>query len=304
MNLEVAITTNVDLSEPDLGDSNWVGLLGGRFPLLNSQYMYIHSDHPNPEYRAAHPFNGCREVSYTDTPTFDSRFQCHVTIPEDHHAVLPGRALGGEYGLREDGSTPSFARKKDAKKYAAKCAVECLRANGLMPPDGVKFPKTQALPKRPNPQSPASGGSLVDEEIASQKKQRTDPLFSPTATATTAASTASTTTTIKMVACPFDENRPSATYHVSQLCNELGLTAPTYQYSFTDDRCLFWSCHADFGDDHLTLPFDASRLIRVENMISKAAAREKIAEDLLPYLQEEKARRQTGDRAFMKGLGA
>lgn len=47
---------------------------------------------------------------------------------DEHSEPFPGP----DGGLFPDGTLPSFARKKDAKKYAAKCAVEWLGVNGYM----------------------------------------------------------------------------------------------------------------------------------------------------------------------------
>lgn len=59
----------------------------------------------------------------------------------------------------------SFARKKDAKKHAAKCAIEWLIAEGLMPDDGtVTFPKPKPKPPpQPPPPDTSDGGASIVE---------------------------------------------------------------------------------------------------------------------------------------------
>ncbi|KAI3336391.1 hypothetical protein HD806DRAFT_4004 [Xylariaceae sp. AK1471] len=269
LNLESALkAVPAPQPEPELGESNWVGLLM--------------------EYQAARPYNGSRKVNF-DESSYDPagrgilRWKCQVTIPEHPGALFPGAAGG----LHADGSQPTFARKKDAKKYAAKCAVEWLRAKGLMPHDGgVRFPKatttttttTQQPQFQPQTQQPRASSS---SSFLGQEEQ------------TTYASTNA------VPSSPFDDTQPSATHQVSQLCDSLGLPAPTYRLEPMSAGGEFWRGRADFGVYSATLPFDVSRLVRVESVLGKRAAKENIAEDLLKYLREEKRTREIGDREFL-----
>lgn len=77
------------------------------------------------EYRAAHPSEAA--TSFTDS-TVGNRFTCTAVIGES---------------VEHFGSTTiGFIKKKDAKQYAAKKAVEWLIENRYMPADGsVSFPK-------------------------------------------------------------------------------------------------------------------------------------------------------------------
>jgi hypothetical protein len=211
--------------------------------------------------------------------------------------VFPG--VGG--GLHTDGSQPSFARKKDAKKYAAKCAVEWLRAKGFMPQEGgVRFPKATIAQPPPSPsqtrQLGASGSSppVRNGRGGGREGGRQAAPFGQT----THPSTTSTTTSITPTS-PFDDTEPAATRQVSQLCDSLGLSPPAYRLQAVESGGQFWSGHADFGVHSVTLPFDAARLVRVKNVFGKRTAREMIAEDLLTHLREEKRTREIGDHAFL-----
>ncbi|KAI0527790.1 hypothetical protein F5B22DRAFT_640769 [Xylaria bambusicola] len=85
---------------------------------------------------------------------------CDVTLPED-----PGGTLPREADIR------FFLRKREAKHYAAECAVKWLRAEGWMPEDGVKFPKNTQRPYRPTTAtlgspSPEKSPSKAKDEVA------------------------------------------------------------------------------------------------------------------------------------------
>ncbi|KAI3343498.1 hypothetical protein F4824DRAFT_10691 [Ustulina deusta] len=265
VSLESAIRTDpAPQLEPELGEHNWVGLLQ--------------------EYRAAYPFNGSQEVDFVDSP-FDPwgrglvRWKCQVTMGEEPGVAFP----------RADGSSPSFAKKKDAKKYAAKCAVEWLRAKGYMPQNGVRFPKGVITPHQqqqqqqqqtqPKSQEPkASSSSPAQGQAPSQPKKYPSP-------------------PARIPASPFDDSQPSAALQVGELCKALGIHPPKYDINSVGDG--FYRGRADFGIEGDLLPFDVSQLEVVDNLLSKKAAKEMIAENLLKQLRAEKERRDASNQAFL-----
>ncbi|KAI1821348.1 hypothetical protein F4861DRAFT_519291 [Xylaria intraflava] len=236
LNLEYAVKAEAPaLSEPELGEMNWIGLLQ--------------------EYRDVHPI-GAREDTFSITwfdPTGRGplRWMCQVTLAEDPRPSFP------------DETRPSFARKKDAKKYAAKCAIEWLQAKGYMPKNGVKFPKgtTNVLMVRPPLPPPNNNQQNM-----------------PPNTNTNSSFTSS------------DENQPPATQKVSQLCVSLGIRPPTYKLESPNNDNIYTG-RVDFGDDNGILPFDVTRLCVVGNVQGQKLAREMLAEDLLSHLVAEKAKR-------------
>ncbi|KAI0439260.1 hypothetical protein F4803DRAFT_531983 [Xylaria telfairii] len=248
LGLEYALKVDsVSLSEPEMGDFNWVGHLQ--------------------EYRAVHPYCGSREVTFVDS-SFDPtgrgplRWKCQVTLGEAPEEPFP----------HGDASQQTFAKKKDAKKYAARCAVEWLRAKGFMPQaGGVKFPRSTLVPP--------------------QQNQQTQPK-APSSPSHTKASPAAA-----IPASPFDASQPSAAHQVSELCTSLGFSTPTYKLEPASDEG-FYGGYADFGPYGAILPFDVSKC-RVENIMGKKAAKEMIAENLLRLLQEEKLQRAAADAAFL-----
>ncbi|KAI0480856.1 hypothetical protein GGR56DRAFT_627850 [Xylariaceae sp. FL0804] len=284
LNLELAVRPRPVLQrEPSLGETNWVGLL--------MEYRMAQLKSPN-------SVTGIdfREEYSLDKPGSDNRpWFCQVSVAECGEP-FPGFAGG----LYPDGTQPGFARKKDAKQYAAKCAVEFLRANGLMPADGAKFPKTQAPPqqKQPQQQQQSSARGPADslrETISSIGTKR--PATSGSGNGTPPQPSRSSPS-------PFDPTRPSAAHEVAELCAVLGLPTPAYQVTQTTPGSGFWNGFADFGDRSAEVPFETTgpaRVGRVENVLGRKAAREMIAEQLLACLRSLRAQRLEGNRRFLAG---
>ncbi|KAI1353054.1 hypothetical protein F5Y01DRAFT_277653 [Xylaria sp. FL0043] len=261
LNVENAIKDEPALQpEPDLGDQNWVGLLQ--------------------EYRAAYPVRGSQEVNYIERPFAPTnrgaaRWKCQVTLDDETLTVFPCA----------DESLPSFARKKDAKQYAAKCAVEWLREKGFMPQNGARFPKGFVTPHQQlqsqaqsQQQSPQASGSTPTQGQSSPQTKR-----SPT----------------KPPSSPFDDSQPSAANQAAELCNAMGLQPPKYDVQPTADG--FFRGRVDFGPLADLLRFDTSELVLTEDVMDKKAAKEMLAEKLLKLLQAEKERRDAANQAFLAG---
>ncbi|RDW83412.1 hypothetical protein BP5796_04903 [Coleophoma crateriformis] len=125
---EIAAREAETRAKEEVGDSiNWVGRLT--------------------EYRAAHPKeNGLTYFESSPTP---KRFRCTVMIGES---------------IQPFGSSVTFSNKKDAKRYAAKRAVDWLIGNGFMPKDGsVKFGKPKVSSIGPVVPSGPSAAAQVPE---------------------------------------------------------------------------------------------------------------------------------------------
>ncbi|KAI1437740.1 hypothetical protein GGR50DRAFT_643977 [Xylaria sp. CBS 124048] len=258
LNLEYAVKAeSPGLSEPDLGDMNWVGLLQ--------------------EYRDVHPI-GAREDLFTTTgfdPTGRGplRWVCHVTLAEEPRPTFP---------MATDGPPPSFARKKDAKKYAAKCAIEWLQEQRYMPQNGVRFPKPiPAILMGQRQQTPLGNHNNNNNNGQPNMPMNTANGLPPSSS---------------------DDTQLPLTNRVAQLCNALGFRGPTYKLESPNNDGLYRGC-ADFGDDSGLLPFDVSRLCFVENAPGQKVAKEMIAKDLLPYLLVEQGKRENEFRGYMASSG-
>ncbi|KAI1818832.1 hypothetical protein GGS20DRAFT_7221 [Poronia punctata] len=248
LSLESALDSQPNAEpEPELGEANWVGLLG--------------------EYRAVHPHSGCRDVQYVEMPVDPTgrgilHWKCQVAVPEASGGAFPGHA--GDFS-----KAPAFLRKKDAKKYAAKCAIEWLREQGFMPNGGgVKFPK---------PQSQLQQFHLNMPQFPSQQQQQ--PKVLP-----------------PQKQKEEGENGESpAPKQVDAVCKELGIGAPTYDLTSEDKN--LWDGRVYFAHPAM-LPFDMP-VLQVTRVLGKKEAKEQLAQALLDMLRREQANRQEQDRAFL-----
>lgn len=96
------------------------------FAILHTNNTLLHLG-----YRQAKPVS--TGIVFTDEPVEDHpaplRWHCYCQIAE-HTQSFPNAARGCD---PDTGLPPSFAKKQTAKHYAAKCAVEWLVTQGLMP---------------------------------------------------------------------------------------------------------------------------------------------------------------------------
>lgn len=161
-------------------------------------------------------------------------------------------------------SSPAFARKKDAKKYAAKLCVSHLLSTGHLVPD----PSSPDLPLVPSssPLSPRRRG-----------------VAAPSGTIG-----------------PRDDGIP-ATQRVEELCRRLGLQAPAYQLraagGAAGSSSGTWDGEAHFGRDAFQVPPGVGR---VAGVFGKKHAKEAMAEKCLEYLLGVEERRE-GERRMVLG---
>ncbi|KAL0473641.1 hypothetical protein QR685DRAFT_181167 [Neurospora intermedia] len=111
-------------------------------------------------YQQAHQAEQC-VIEYNDShqnPVGKVGFMCFVSLqvtrdwepilfPSEENGLLQDEITGAPYA-------PQFSKKKDAKRYAAKCAIEWLMYQRYMPSDckNVTFGSFKATPKPANPQ--------------------------------------------------------------------------------------------------------------------------------------------------------
>ncbi|KAI1180114.1 hypothetical protein F4777DRAFT_361565 [Nemania sp. FL0916] len=266
---------SVSLAEPEIGDQNWIGLLQ--------------------EYRAAHPVRGSIEVNFNEGSVDlygrgqPLRWKCSVSIHEAPGAQFPpsGSSSNGHDAGAANHHQPTFARKKDAKKYAAKCAVDWLRAHGYMPESGgVKFPKP--LLQHPQPQKQRLQQQQTPAGVVGQKRRAETPADRER----DSNGRDSTALNAKL-----EPSGPTATARVAELCTSLGYHAPAYRTEPTGDG--FFNGWADFGVGAALLPFDAAEVSRINDSLGKKETRELVAEKLLVPLRAEKQARAAATEAFM-----
>ncbi|KAI1417586.1 hypothetical protein F5Y13DRAFT_151356 [Hypoxylon sp. FL1857] len=261
-------------SEPGLDDTNWIGILL--------------------EYRAARQrvHRGIPGGNFLESPgpTIGGEQKWHCRVRIDEHPVL---FPGPDGGLFPDGSQPYFARKKDAKKYAAKCAVQWLRAQGYMP----RGDNNSGEPAQVQEQEAASQQQPVTgkrKHSPSSPQHSEPPTFKPEPNA---GQPFPGSPVPKGMASPFNSDEVSARYEVLRLCSRLGFSGfPKYRITENSEQRGFYSGYADLDLLSSKLPAGVGR---VENVLGQKPAEERIAEELLVHLRELAAECDEADRQFL-----
>lgn len=174
---------------------------------------------------------------------------------------------------------PGFARKKDAKKYAAKCCVEWLMAAGHIRPhgDGFLFLKSKATRQPlPNPSS-ASTSNRLPPPASSARVTQPGPAR-------------------PREGVPDDDDANPLSRRVHDMCHNMGMVAPRYVLVPTDEGGCFngWP---DFGVDSAAVPDEVGR---VANVYGEKEARHRICEEVLCWLVKEEKKRQDEVDALLK----
>ncbi|KUI62151.1 hypothetical protein VP1G_09297 [Cytospora mali] len=255
--LRVPLTTS---PPPEIGDVDYISLLN--------------------RYRQANPADN--EIDWVEEQATSRAVGgaigriCRVIIDESRgHSEDPVESFPAEgYGL-ENGLPPVFPRKKEAKQYAAKCAVEWLIAHSFMPSNlkDVTFPKGRVLPSLSSsfvkPSTEGSNGALTPP---AQKRQ--SPPKETTSDVT-----------------DFNDDGLAATKRVATLCPQLGLRPPRYVISVSAsgaDGC--YDGYPEFGHDNSSVP---RGLGHVKNVEGQEKARQEVAslvlDHLLPLQKERQA---------------
>ncbi|KAK7435393.1 hypothetical protein Landi51_13069 [Colletotrichum acutatum] len=145
--------------EPDLGKTNWLGLLNHFQQVRNQKVTFTD------EARQEQGLGKAKELRWACSATFDSTGD---VFPQ------PGYGMDAGADVSRGGAGPSFPGKKDAKQWAAKAACEWLIDNGHMMPSGD-------LPKFPKPFAPAASAALAVAASASAPAPdpATAPILSP-----------------------------------------------------------------------------------------------------------------------------
>ncbi|KAL7627018.1 hypothetical protein AAE478_003794 [Parahypoxylon ruwenzoriense] len=262
--------------DPDIGDTNWVGML-----------------HENRAAQLRIPSGYCG-MNFLETPAPSVRgvlrWYCHVRIDE-HPEPFPGPAGG----LFPDGTQPSFSRKKEAKQFAAKCAIEWLKAQKYIPQVNVNF-----LPAQQRQITPPPSGITANKTAPSPPSSLSPP--SPKRVKTSAPKKDATAQATQVAPgpipkSPFDSDEVSAVHELTQLCNRYKFAVPQYRITESTRVNGFYDGSPDLG---ILAPLLPPGVGRVEGVISKKVAREKIAQELLVPLRNLAAQRDEENRRFLE----
>ncbi|KAJ0109252.1 rrna-processing protein efg1 [Diaporthe amygdali] len=195
------------------------------------------------------------------------QWTCTVELSESlAHEPAIKRFPAAGFGFDETGCPP-FGKKKDAKQYAAKCAIDWLITQSLMPSNlqDVTSPKQQLPFPRPLP--------IQASQSAKRPNDGTNGVLSPPPKRKTKGTNG---------AVDVDDNSLPATQRVTTLCHSMKLRAPTYRLTNSDPRANYiFDGYPDFGEDSDEFPED---LGKVTGVAGKDGARQEIAELVLEHL--------------------
>lgn len=250
------LTVNVDI-----GDKDFFGVMNRKFrtSILTSQppqQTHAMTNTP-PDFVNTHRTQGTT-VSYTDDCVLQPNqfFTSTLTLtltPDATPVTFPSASTGGLI----NSSLPSYTRKKDARKYAAKCCVEWLVANNhLLPaPAGSKEGGGYGfiVPKLSKKRKVDSDQESIDKQLE-------------------------------------EEGGLSPMQRVIELCNRLGMSIPRYEMlQIGGEGGGLWSGYMDWGRDQLDVP---DKLGKVDKVFGKRACKEAMAEEALVFLRGLERKRE------------
>jgi hypothetical protein len=199
--------------------------------------------------------------------------QCKVTIPEGGGLEFPG-----PQGGLVNGTVPSFARKKDAKQYAAKCAVQWIQANRLL-----RGGPGQPQPQQQQQQQQQQKQQQQQQQQQKQQQQQHQQLKQQKQQGSAA---------------------DSAVQKANELCRELGFTQPQYRIDPMAPGSDLFGGNLTFGHHAHTMTIDVSAIQSVENILGRKEAREQLAENLIEVLEAEIKRRHKEEQAFLNPVSS
>lgn len=203
------------------------------------------------------------------------------------------------------GVPQSFARKKDAKQFAAKSAVQWLMEQKLMPANGkdVAFSRQQGpttvVPPSPKRQKMSAPPSLPTSTPESATYPRIAPAHGFTS------SPAQPVETVTEEQKPLSRSPPlslreEAPRLVAQLCDAHNIRPPSYKVELEPGQAEFYSGYALFED--VIHPDEIPRQLgHVFNVHGKKLAKEAVAIKVLTELKKLEARR---DATYQEVLAA
>ncbi|KAK4185342.1 hypothetical protein QBC35DRAFT_524966 [Podospora australis] len=310
---------SLKVEEPDLGDRDWISLLQ--------------------RFRDAHRADKGTDIHYTDEPVPTNsnnqtpKFTCTVTLTltkASKALVFPNPEAGYVGG---GSSLPAYSRKKDAKRYAARCCVEWLMREQLMPSDGqaVAFPSSSLQAATVNRRlagvlwqttmaQPSNNRSLLSAQAQVVSPSIDNSLLAAQAQSASASQVSlngdapleydadvqitdngnnTTDSASAAVTAISKEQNVAASKQVLVLCKKLGLVAPQYVLTSVDSARDRWNAKVNFGPDACRLP---DGLGQVKQVYSKRFAKEAVAEQVLVFLQGVLRKREAELREVTEGL--
>ncbi|KAK4639535.1 rRNA-processing protein efg1 [Podospora bellae-mahoneyi] len=295
------LTSSLKDEEPDTGGHDWISLLQ--------------------RYIDAHKARTENSIIYKDeaiSAAPSTKWNC---------ILIFSRSIGSQplvFPQPEKLVQNGFAKKKDAKKYAAKCCVEWLMAEEMMPKDGksVTFPHASnkmmastskiysplsSQPSSPNPHAAAQGGHSSSATTTPTQSSPSKPPPPPKPTDSTT-SLLDPPGGAPLDPPPDDEENDTApgelpSKRVAALCEKLGFRPPRYVLIARAGQDAVFDGHADMGPDSWIIPDGVGEkgFGRVEGVYGRKFAKDMVAQNILGILEQEERRRGGEVRGVLGG---
>ena len=221
-----------------------------------------------------------------------------MRFPGEHGGLVP-------IDSSDTPGVPSFQRKKDAKRYAAKCCVEWLMRHDYMPKDGSTATLAKTIPKpfriptlgaTPTDLAGENGGAAITDTITSHNHGTpnssdavAEPPLDPPATEARAPRGRNGQWKDSSPDDESSDDEVPATQRVRELCDRLTINQPQYIISPAKNMGQnFFDGYVNFNAD---APHFEEGLGRVRGSYSKKSTKERIAEEVLKALLEIEAGR-------------
>ncbi|KAK1991503.1 hypothetical protein LX36DRAFT_346061 [Colletotrichum falcatum] len=324
--------------DPDLGSENWLGLLNHFQQVRNQKITFADAPREHPRLGKAPELRWACTATFTSTGDVFPRpgygldaaaaAATSATVPDfqrkqdakqyaaraackwliDNGQMLPS----GELPKLPKAFAPAASAAAPAFALPSTSVLPAKRSPSRSPPAEADGPSTAAARKRQGnhslPRSPDSNDGEAGASGGAPK--RPSPANEPASTSTSASSSAATSTaSTPLAGAPVARSPPatsdpselSATQRVRELCGRLKYPVPHYR--LTEDTTVpggdFWNGRADFSND-LRVP---EGLGAVNKVLTKKAAKDRMAENVLAWLLHEQEKRNTKAKAFLGGSG-
>ncbi|KAK2011456.1 hypothetical protein LZ32DRAFT_648499 [Colletotrichum eremochloae] len=326
--------------DPDIGSENWLGLLNHFQQVRSQKITFADAPREYPRLGKAPELRWACTATFTSTgdvfprPGYGVNATGDATVPD-----FPRKQDAKQYAARaackwliDNGHMlPSGDLPKLSKTFALAASVAAAstppstsvlpakRSPPRSPPLGLDGSSTMAARKKQDSQPPRASSPSRHRPLNSNDGETGAPgvakIPSPDGepvSASTSASSSATTSTASTPAAgvPIAEPLPvtsspselSAMQRVRELCSRLKYPVPHYR--LTEDTTVpggdFWNGRADFNND-LRVPED---LGTVNKVLTKKAAKNRMAEDILAWLLYEQEKRNGMAKTFLGGSGS
>ncbi|KAK1751731.1 hypothetical protein QBC47DRAFT_390871 [Echria macrotheca] len=293
--LELKASIAYRIAEPEFDGQDYVSMLNVYGAAHRGRFVECHYDElASPKYQ-----NKWHCVCYLRPPISQRGPSDMLSFPREGAGFVPVDAKG-TLGM------PPFSKKKEAKQYAAKCAVEWLLSKG----EKVTVPKTSRNQHQQIQQSATPTPMDVGQQPATATPINVAGSLPGTTTMTPQSSTTNTPapphlSRLFSQSAYEDVGDGDIAKKVRELCQELGLVEPKYKLVPNADGdsfggLLYYDAWAEFQID--APKFETDPAARVTKVYTTRGAKEAIATKVYQLLTAMRDERERAWQAMAKNL--